>query len=180
MYHHTRSLKDFIGHASHEIKTPLMAMSSEIDYLERTGKYKDIGNLKTYIETMKRLIEQLLLITRIEQTQMIEKSFVSVGRVLAQSIAMIQKKYPDRDLVWEVESGDDIQILCHAPSWEMIIQNLLDNAVKYTPKGTVRVSLTQHHLIIEDTGQGIASSHLSHIRERFRQADSAGTDTTSF
>jgi signal transduction histidine kinase len=131
LHQQTFALKDFVAHASHELKTPLMAMSSELDLAIKTKDISLLQKVKSYLKSMNSLIEQLLFITRLEDNVKLKLEQVKLDEVLFKIIEMMQKKYADKHLDWQIESSD-ISLPCHLPSLEMIVQNLLDNAAKYS------------------------------------------------
>lgn len=125
------ALKDFVAHASHELKTPLMAISSEIDLATKTKDFSHLEKVKTYLKSTNALIEQLLLIAKLESNQHLDIKKHKVKEIVYRVFAMIEKKYVDKHLQWNLKV-EDVDWLCHLPSFELILQNLLDNAGKYS------------------------------------------------
>ncbi len=158
-----------------------MAMSSEIDYIIRAKDYNSILKLKEYIKTMNDLFEQLLLITNIENTEKLPQKFENISIRTKVLVSTLQKKYTDKDLSFELNIKDNITINCHWPSFDMILQNLLDNACKYTKnKWNIKIQLNEHNLIISDDWIWISNHNKEKIRDRFWQEDPAKSDRKSF
>ena len=128
------SLKDFVAHASHELKTPLMAMSAEIDLAIKAKDFSSLHQVKIYLRSMNDLIEQLLLITKLESGGELTMKKEKIQHVVANMVEMVKKKYADKHLDRVVDIHEVLS-KCHLSSFEMIVQNLLDNAAKYSQSG---------------------------------------------
>ncbi len=178
----TLSLKDFVTNASHEMKTPLMSMSTEIDYTSKTKNYEEwLGNLKQQLKAMDALLETLVTISKLEALATLKKERIDMTDLTENIIHDVQKIYQDKNIILKTHLQKDIFKQIHKESWNIIIKNILDNAYKFTPSSwTIDISLDASKLIIKDSGKGIAATDLDHIRERFRQADRSKTDTKSF
>jgi len=183
IHQQTESLKDFIAHASHEMRTPLMAMSTELDYITKSKDLSSLSKLKNYIKQMDQLFNQLIIITKIENTTKPElekkKITLNINPIINKIIKTIQQKYTDNTIKRDINIPQEFTISCHQFFLEIIIQNLLDNAVKYNRKsGTISINTTNTTLEIKDTWTGIKDT--THIRNKFRQEDESKTDKKSF
>lgn len=178
----TLSLKDFVTNASHELKTPLMSMSTEIDYAYKTKKYEGwLTNLKQQLKSMNALLETLVTISKLETLESLKKEQIDMS-VLTQTLAHdVQKIYQQKNITLTTHIGKNITKKIHKESRNIIIKNILENAYKFTPESwTIEIVLDDKKLVIKDSGKGISHSDIEHIRERFWQADRSKTDTKSF
>ncbi len=178
----TLSLKDFVTNASHELKTPLMSMSTEIDYALKTKGYKQgLDNLKQQLKWMNNLLETLVTISRLEALEALSKEQTDISELTEMVIHDVQKIHYEKQITLTTHIQKNVSQKVHKNSWNIIIKNILENAYKFTPeRGNIEVTLNKKALTIKDTGKGIAAKDFEHIRERFRQADSSKTDTKSF
>jgi len=188
----TNRMKDqFLATLSHELRTPLNAILGWSEMIERGTL--DPGLLAHAAEVIRRnakiqaqLIDDILDMSRIvtgkfqldvhpvELTQIVGAAIESVRPAAeAKSIAV------DKSLLGLpcVVSGDPTRL-------QQIVWNLLSNAIKFTPKGgRVRVELrrleSDVEIVVKDTGQGISREFLPHVFERFWQADSAITRSST-
>jgi len=182
IHNQTLSLKDFVTNASHELKTPLMSMSTEIDYTNKTKNYEyGLNNIKQQLKGMNQLLETLVSISKLEALETLKKEQVDISTLIQSIVNDVQKIYQQKNITLTTHISANISKKANKESRSIIVKNILDNAYKFTPEWwTIDITLDAKKLIIKDSGKGIAESDLEHIRERFRQADRSKTDTKSF
>lgn len=176
----------FVANASHQLNTPLTIIKGELDVLESKGRsiedhQKFNRSLREEIERMIELVKNLLLIARIEAGQ--EDSFrmgpVRIDEVITSTISRMQPKARDKNINIRFNMHEDLQIDDLIIDGERqllgsMFENLLDNAIKYSPVGS-RVSFDIARgegifVSVKDEGQGIKPSELKNILEkRFRR-----------
>jgi heavy metal sensor kinase len=180
----------FAADASHELRTPLTIMRGELETLVKDPTLNEdlaegIGNVLEEAERLTRIIEGLLLVSRLEtgEAQMRRAKF-DLGEMIDgiadqmapladDKLLTIKRKIKPGILV----EGDEIRL-------KQVGVNLLDNAFKYTPEGG-QISLrvwTESNLAIfsvTDTGMGISERALPHIFDRFFRAEQARTSRVS-
>lgn len=182
IHNQTLSLKDFVSNASHELKTPLMSMSTEIDYANKTKNYEEwLTNIKQQLKSMNALLETLVTISKLEALATLKKEKLDIGILIETTSNEVQRIYHDKKITLKTNIAIHIEHYIHKESLQIIVKNILDNAYKFTPKGwTIEITLDAKRLVIKDNGKGIDNEDLKHIRERFWQADRSKTDTKSF
>lgn len=176
----TLALKDFISNASHELKTPLMSINSEIDYSLKAKKYKEwMENVKSEIWNINNLLDELVLISKLDSGSELNKTDKDVSQVVKSVVNMIEKKYNDKWLKLSMKL-DKVEKKVHNSSFEIIAKNLIENAFKYTEKWNIKITLNEQEFSVKDSWIWINKENLEKIWDRFWQEDSSKTDTTSF
>ena len=176
----TLALKDFIANASHELKTPLMAMNSEIDYAVKSKKYREwLDNTKLELKSMNNLLDELALITKLDSQVKLDKKEKNISDIVSKNLKNIGKNYLDKDIKI-VNKIKNVDKFVHNSSFDIIAKNLIENAFKYTNKWSIEIILNNKEFVIKDTGIGIERKNLEKIWNRFWQEDSSKTDTKSF
>ena len=177
----TLALKDFISNASHELRTPLMSINSEIDYSLKSKEYKEwMENIKWEILNINNLLDELVLISKLDADTELKKSNKNVSDVVLNISKMIEKKYWDKWLKLELKCDDNVEKMVHNSSFEIIAKNLIENAFKYTNEWKITIKLNDKEFSIKDTWIWIKKENLEKVRDRFWQEDTSKTDITSF
>lgn len=176
----TNSLKDFVSNASHELKTPLMTISTEIDYAMKSKKHKEwLENIKWEISNFNSLLDELVLISKIDSEINLKKDKKNISEILEKNLNNISKNYKDKNIKIIKKIGK-VEKIVHNSSFEIISKNLIENAFKYTEKWNIEIVLNNDEFIVKDSGIWIEKKNLDKIRERFWQEDGSKTDTKSF
>jgi PAS domain S-box-containing protein len=176
-----RKKDEFIGAASHELKTPLTSLKAYIQLMESTLKEGDISKAaiylhKTtgYVDRLNKLIEELLDISRIQGGKLqLNITKFDLDELINEAIDAVQNivdhKITKRGGVTRLVSADRQRI-------EQVLVNLLTNAAKYSPKGekidvAVKEDQNSVTISIRDFGIGIPSEKQGKIFERFYRAE---------
>jgi two-component system OmpR family sensor kinase len=188
--------KNFVADAAHELRSPLTALKLQAQALRRTDddpatREAGIARLNQGIDRAIRLVEQLLLLAREETgtgqalaggapVDLQEVVKLAVADVLPQAI----HKQVDLGLVESAPEPLLVPVQGQREALRILLRNLLDNAVKYTPAaGQVDVSLQlqqgQPVLTVEDSGPGIAAEDYPRVFDRFFRAGDAHAETGS-
>jgi two-component system OmpR family sensor kinase len=177
----------FVADAAHELRSPLAALKLQVQGLRRApdaeARTRAGARLAAGIDRATRLVEQLLVLARQEAsaaagapTAAVDLSEV-VRLALADAAPAAQARGIDLGLV--AEGGSPVPAVAgQAEALRILVRNLLDNAVKYTPEGgTVDVALRAHaagvEFSVEDSGPGIPEAERARVLDRFYRAAQA-------
>ena len=181
-----RVRQDFVANVSHEFRTPLTAIQGFAETL-LAGALEDPGNRRRFVEIIRehatrlaRLTEDLLKLSRIEAGQLkLEFRPVSVTELIESCVETAQLKAVPRRLALHVRLPNELPtVRGDANSLQEVLQNLLDNALQYTPAGgKIEVSAVCSDgrvvVTVADTGIGIPQVEQERIFERFYRVDAA-------
>jgi len=182
IHNQANALKDFVANASHELKTPLMVMNSEIDIALRSKNYPNsLNKIKVNLKYVDDLLEQLLMITRLDSWDKLIKKNENISDLVKGVAKMVSSFYENKGIVLKKAIQWNVVKKVNSSSIEIIVKNLLDNAFKYSNKWSeVSLVFTDDSLIVSDTGIGIEKKNLDKIWERFWKFDPSRSDTKSF
>lgn len=174
-------LRRFVADASHELRTPLTAMRGFAE-LYRQGAIKgeeEAGELIRRIEDesvrMSSLVEDLLLLARLDQSPEILLEPVDINRLIIEAAESARAAGPNHEILVELEN-EDLFVLGDSLRIHQVIANLLANARIHTPPGSkIDVSASQDnsgtHISVRDNGPGLSIQSQEKIFERFYRAD---------
>ncbi len=175
---------DFIANVSHELKTPLAVMGNYATMLQRPGITEEETNeyAKAISEAARRLaalITNILKLNKLENQQIFpQPTEFDLGEQLCQCLLQFEDIWEEKELEIETDIVDDVRIKSDPELLSLVWNNLISNAVKFTPEGgTINVSLktegSQVTVSVSDTGCGINPETGKHIFEKFYQGDTS-------
>lgn len=184
-----RARQDFVANASHELKTPLAVIRSSVETLQE-GAAEDPAARAFFLEQIVRevdrltaMIKDMLSLARIESGELgLEPHPVPLGRAISDCMERHQPRAETKTLTLVEKPPTDVP--ADVPAWadpdalRQIMDNLVDNAIKYTPNGgrvAVRWGATADAVFfeVEDTGVGIPEADVQRVFERFYRVDKA-------
>ena len=173
---------DFIANVSHELKTPLAVMGNYATMLQQPdiSEANRIEYAKAISQSSRRLaalITNILKLNKLENQQIFPQlDEYDLGEQLCENLLQFEEVWEKKNLNIETDIEDDVRIRSDAELLSLVWNNLISNAVKFTPEeGTIGVRLkTEGNLVIvsvSDTGCGIKPEVGQHIFEKFYQGD---------
>ncbi|HDR9358292.1 TPA: two-component sensor histidine kinase [Burkholderia vietnamiensis] len=166
----------FIADAAHELRSPLAALSMQAENLSAATSplvmQERLASFQAAIRRIRRLVEQLLEHARSQHGASTGPSTVCLRQLATDAIgdAVALANWKNVDL--GLRSVDDVDVVADAAALTVVLRNLVDNAVRYTPaSGTVDVSITRSDnyltLEVQDSGPGIPADQLARVLEPF-------------
>jgi len=180
-------LRRFVADASHELRTPITAIRGFAE-LHRQGavtgeeKTKElIGRIENESKRMGSLVEDLLLLARLDQSRQMKSEPVNLSKLVLDAVESARAAGPNYPVNFN-ESDDEIYALGDNDRIHQVVANLLANARTHTPVGTkIDVSVIQSEdgvrIRIADNGPGLSEKDQAQIFERFYRADASRVRT---
>jgi signal transduction histidine kinase len=185
----TREL--FLATVSHEMRTPLSALSMRIELLLRTvpdlapQAVAGLEAMRVHVRQEAGMVDDLIDAARTLTGQMsIARSPIALGQVLRDAISTVETHAHAKQILMQVtpaDYGDHIHLKADGRRLQQVVWNLLFNAVKFTPEGgVIRIAIRRNGELVEidiaDSGQGIAPEDLAHVFGAFNlQQQNNGT-----
>jgi two-component system phosphate regulon sensor histidine kinase PhoR len=179
--------RDFVANVSHELKTPVTAIHalvetlSDAEDMDAETRTRFLGKVQKQSERLSALVSDLLTLSRVESQgeKVVEREPLDLRQQVLEceqrALPLAQEKGVEVDLT---APQAPVTVLGEVEAIRAIVDNLLDNAVKYTPGGgrvELCLSVRSDRAVIEvsDNGIGIEAEHLDRIFERFYRVDKA-------
>ncbi|MFS2023791.1 ATP-binding protein [Massilia sp. CT11-137] len=168
----------FVADAAHELRTPLAALKLQVQSLERSdspdAKRVAVGRLTAGIERATRLVEQLLVLARQEASVAggAPRQPVDIAGAAKRAVAELASVAAAKQIDLGLQRADSAEVEGQPDALMILLRNLIDNAIKYTPEGgTVDVSVVAEHrgvtVTVEDSGPGIPPAERERVFDRF-------------
>lgn len=180
--------RDFVANASHELRTPISSLRTATETLlsmgpdEEDARKRFLGIVERNAARLQQLADDLLDLSRVEAREVkVASEPIELYDVVTEVAALLREKAASTStqLVIDVDRGSTC-VLADRRALSQVVQNLVDNAIKYGPGSTVTISAsavpneTTRPLVelkVSDTGPGLESRHLHRIFERFYRVD---------
>ncbi len=187
-----RMRADFVANASHELRTPLASLIGFIETLrgpaadDAPAQRRFLAIMAEQAARMNRLIDDLLGLSRVELTEhQPPADSIELGGLLMRLTAAFEPRFTEHSARLELDLAPDLPLVPgDADQLAQVMQNLLDNALKYGGEGgIVRLAAARSApgerwparpgvlMVVADQGQGIAREHLPRLTERFYRVD---------
>mgnify|MGYP002475987570 CR=1 FL=1 len=189
LYNLAQVRRDFVANASHELRTPLTVLKGYLEAMINTpGLQKDgwlpaLQNMESQSERMQAILEDLLILSKMESETMPAKEEVVHVPDLLNEIHQDAQQLSQGEHRFEFLVEPNLCIKGYREPLKSVFINLVTNAVKYTPKGgLIKVEWYQDnqgaHFKVTDTGIGILTEHIHRLTERFYRVDAARSRDT--
>ncbi len=180
--------RDFIANASHELRTPLTVISGFLEHAQdapdmpQDERLKQIELMRHQAERMTILIQDMLMLSRLESDVRVEALPIDMTALIEQQLRSAQALSAGRH-TFHTEIAS-VPLIGSEQEISSVVGNLLSNAVRYTPDGG-NIDLSwgyneahQPQLVVRDTGLGIAADHIPRLTERFYRVNTAQSRAT--
>jgi two-component system OmpR family sensor kinase len=176
-------VRQFVADASHELRTPLTAIRGYTELMRMTENFtpdgeKSLARVQSQSERMTALVEDLLLLARLDEGQPLKLSGVDLTQLVIEGVSDEKVMAPGHN--WRLELPEEpVVVNGDASQLRQVLMNLLSNARKHTPAGTtvvtgVRTSSEGAAVVtVTDDGGGIPAEFVDHVFSRFARADAA-------
>lgn len=175
---------DFVSNVSHEMKTPIAIIKNcaemlQMEQVTEEAKVEYAETIENAAERLSNLISNILKLNKLEnQSIMPELRDYDICRQLSECILQFEERWDEKELALETRIEDKAMVRADADLLELVWNNLISNAIKFTEKGgSVTISQTSDEdrmiVAVSDTGCGIAEENINHIFDKFYQGDTS-------
>ena len=178
VYHVYSEQKEFTENASHELQTPLAVIQTNLDLLMQSNKLGNnemeiIERLETATIKLKNLNRALLLLTKIDNKQFTQKRKINLNNLIGRTLGQFQEQIELKQLSFTYLNDSDPSILMDPTLAEILVYNLIQNAVRHNFQGgSIEVNLTNEKLIVKNTGEQLTIP-IDELFQRFKKNDAA-------
>ena len=176
-----RSRREFVANVSHELKTPIAVLKSLLETLyeeeDREEKKVFLEKALKRVEDMRRLVEDLLILTKLESgEERIKREDVDLRLLVEEVFDLLEPQAKERNISLINSVDKELKVKGDWDKLFLLLKNLVDNAIKYNREGgKVEVKAKRENqyvqLQVQDTGIGIPKEHIPFIFERFYRVD---------
>jgi len=182
----SRILSEFICDTSHEFGTPLSVMRTSLYVLDQmatgTSQERHLETVNKQVRYIENLVQDLLTMSRLDSGDAFSSVPVDLNDLIESVHERLEEQFQDKGLTVHLEPGDGLPAIMGDPKYlHMALENLVDNAIRYTPPaGTITVGThcENNSVVVEvrDTGIGIPEDEHERIFARFYRIDQARSD----
>lgn len=166
----------FTDDAAHELRTPLSALKTQVQVALRAGSEAErkeaLQDVVVGVDRMTHLLNQMLTLARLDNARDLQLVEVDLEETIATIIKQLSEKAKQKNITIEFEPAQGVSIMVETVSLEILLRNLIDNAIHYTPAGgKVRIETQEQasgvSISIRDTGPGINPKLYGRVFERY-------------
>ncbi len=185
-----KSRNQFVSNASHELKTPLSTMKILIETLVYQEPMDEgmcrefLGDINKEIDRLNSVINDLLTLVSMDSGEArVNMKNASLTDLLSETMRRLQPLARERGIEMSAAIAQGVTVNCDSMKLTQVFYNLMDNAIKYTPRGgSVKIELVRKDkkavVKVSDTGIGIPKEDQLHIFDRFYRVDKARSRET--
>ena len=168
-------LDRFIKDTTHELNTPITAIITNIEMIDKSlldeKLAKKINRIEIGAKTISNIYEDLTFVTLNNQI-ISNNEDLNLSNILKQRVDFFKSLAIMKKITLKLNIKDDIFLFCDNKKISKLIDNLLSNAIKYNKmSGTIKIVLSENSFIIEDSGKGISAENLATLFERYTRFD---------
>jgi two-component system OmpR family sensor kinase len=168
-------LDRFIKDTTHELNTPVTAIITNIEMIDKSSLderlLKKINRIEIGAKTISNIYEDLTFVTLNNQI-ISNNEEINLSNVLKQRVEYFNSIATMKKINFDLNIKDDVFIVCDMKKITKLIDNILSNAIKYNKiAGFIKVNLDDNILSIEDSGKGIEKENLKTLFERYSRFD---------
>ncbi|MCF6288329.1 MAG: HAMP domain-containing histidine kinase [Proteobacteria bacterium] len=168
--------KEFNADVSHELRTPLAVIASTAELIlgqpEINAKTKlRLARIERAVKQSTELTETLLLLAREEQKTDQNLQRTQVGKLIKNIMENFSATIKLKNLTVNIIEDDWLQVKAPAAVVSVTLSNLIGNAIKYTPHGTIRIILKTDRVLVIDEGTGVSQEELPKLFDRHYRGD---------
>jgi two-component system phosphate regulon sensor histidine kinase PhoR len=180
-----RARRDFVANISHDLRTPIATIQLLVETLQEGAfekpkkRQKLLDSIATQTLTLQQLAQELMDLSLIESGRMpLRLVATPLSEVVEPAVTQLMSQIERQEIRLERDYDPELIVLANAESLQRVLQNILHNAIKFTPEQGVitigsRALDDEVAVFVQDTGPGIPPEHLDRIFERFYKTDSS-------
>jgi two-component system, OmpR family, sensor histidine kinase SenX3 len=179
--------RDFVSNASHELKTPVAGILITAETVQQAMQEDPehargfAANLVREAHRLSKLVQDLLDLARLEHPRT-QSEYLNLAQLIEGEVNQMWDRADRKGIKLAADLDETVEIRGLVDDLGLMVRNLLENALIYTPEGSVTITLSERddwvELRVADTGVGIPTSELERIFERFYRVDKARSRAT--
>lgn len=183
--------RDFVANVSHELRTPLTSIQGFVETLldgasdDDAARFHFLGLMRKDTERLSRLIEDLLVLSKIENpSQVFKKEKLNASHEIGEILDLFRLRFSQKKIDFKEMVEADLEVYAQRDQFRQVLINLLDNAAKYTPeRGSVilhskKIGNSGIEIRVTDSGIGVQPENQEKIFQRFFREDKARSRET--
>lgn len=183
-----KSRQDFTANVSHELKTPITAISGYAELIENqmvdeSKQIKFAGEIRRHSDRLVSIVNDIIRLSELDHKESVSDfTKVDLYEIAEERVELLQNNARDKNVALKL-SGEHVQVMSNKGLLVELLDNLIQNAIRYNiQNGRVNISVNnknnQVELIVEDTGIGIPKQDQDRVFERFYRVDKSRSRET--